>query len=254
MVDNPIHPETILSSKEILHKIEAVCKRHFADENEQHESFVFILDGLKADNFKRLRAYKGKSRLTTYLYSLINTLVIDYRRKTYGRRRIPAAVVKLGKWAEAVYRLVCWQKFSFDDAYDLLRVEDSFDGPYERYLQAIAPIREAPCRENPRFQSLDEDGSSVPENPHNPDTNPLEALIDKLDHTRRGKALKIIRAATARLSQEDQMLIRLVYASGQPVTNVAKMIGMSAPSARRRLKRLLTQYREQLLAEGIRES
>jgi RNA polymerase sigma factor (sigma-70 family) len=253
VVGNHINPENILSSREILDKIEAICKRHFADENEQNESFVFILDKLKADDFRRLRGYRGKSRITTYLYSLVNTLVIDYRRQNYGRRRIPAAVAKLGKWAETVYRLVCWQKFSFDDAYDLLQVEDLFEGPYERYLQAIAPIRDAPCRENPSFQSLDEEKASVPENPQYLETNPLEALIDKLDHTRRGKAIKVIQATTETLSQEDQLLIRLVYASGQPVSAVAKMIGRSAPSARRRLKRLLTQFREQLLAEGIRE-
>jgi RNA polymerase sigma factor (sigma-70 family) len=253
VVGSHINPETILSSREILQKIEAICKRQFADENEQNESFVFVLDSLRADNFRRLRAYKGKSQLTTYLYTLVNTLVIDYRRKAYGRRRIPAGVAKLGKWAEAVYRLVCWQKFSFDDAYDLLQVEDLFEGSYERYLQAIAPIREAPCRENPSFQSLNEVRSEVSENPPNPGANPLEALIGKLDHKRRGKALHIIRAITATLSQEDQLLIRMVYASEQPVTSVAKMIGLSASSARRRLKRLLTQYREQLLAEGIRE-
>ncbi len=253
MVGNRANPEDILSSREILQKIETICKRHFANENEQNESFVFIIDSLKADNFRRLRAYKGKSQLTTYIYSLVNKIVVDYRRKTYGRRRIPAGVAKLGKWAEAVYRLVCWQKFTFDDAYDFLLVEDLFNGPYEQYLKAIVPIREAPCRENPSFQSLDEEVSGASENPHNPDANPLEALIDKLDHNRRGKALKIIQATTTAFSQEDQLLIRLVYASEQPVTSVAKMIGRSVSSVRRRLKRLLNQYREQLLAEGIRE-
>ncbi len=253
MVGNQTNPEKILSSGEILQKIETICKRHFADENEQNEIFVYIIDRLKADNYKRLQAYKGQSQLTTYIYTLVNTIIVDYRRKTYGRRRIPARVAKLGKWAEAVYRLVCWQKFSFDDAYDFLQVEDLFEGPYERYLQAIAPIREAPCRENPSFQPLHEEIAGLPENPHNPDTNPLEALIDKLDHERRGKALKIIQATTTTFSQEDQLLIRLVYASEQPVTSAAKMIGRSASSVRRRLKRLLNLYREQLLAEGIRE-
>jgi RNA polymerase sigma factor (sigma-70 family) len=253
VVGKHINPENILSSREILNKIEAICKRHFANENEQNESFVFIIDRLKADNFRRLRAYKGQSQLTTYIYSLVNTLIVDYRRKIYGRRRIPAGVAKLGKWAEAVYRLVCWQKFSFDDAYDFLQVEDLFEGPYEQYLKAIVPIREAPCRENPSFQSLNAEIAGAFENPHDPAANPLEALIDKLDHERRGRALQIIRATTTALSQEDQLLIRLVYASEQPVTSVAKMIGLSASSARRRLKQLLNQYREQLLAEGIRK-
>ncbi|MGD9114955.1 MAG: sigma-70 family RNA polymerase sigma factor [Desulfobacterales bacterium] len=249
----PMDPEKILSSGDILEKIEAVCKRHFSNENDQNESYVFILDSLKANNFKRLRAYKGKSKLTTYLYSLINSLIIDFRRKRYGRRRIPAGVAKLGTWAEAVYRLVCWQKFSFDDAYDFLQIEGLFEGPYNQYLKEIAPIRKAPCRENPAFQSINEVSSNSLQSMNSANSNPLEFLIGKLDHKRRIKALKIIRETTAELSQEDQLLVRLVYGSEQPVKTAANIIGFSASSARRRLKRLLMRYRERLLSEGIRE-
>ena len=253
MVGNFIDPEKILSSSAILERIEAICKRHFSNENDQNESYVFILDSLKADNFKRLRAYKGKSKLTTYLYSLINSLIIDFRRKRYGRRRIPAGVAKLGTWAEAVYRFVCWQKFSFDDAYDFLQIEGLFEGPYERYLEEIVPIRKAPCRENPAFQSLNEVGSKSLQNTNSSSFNPLEFLIGKLDHIRRIKALKIIRETTAELSQEDQLLVRLVYGSEQSIKTAANIIGFSASSARRRLKSLLNRYRERLLSEGIRE-
>lgn len=253
MAANIIDPEKILSSSEILERIEATCKRHFSNENDQSESYLFILDSLKADDFKRLRAFKGKSKLTTYLYSLINSLIIDFRRKRYGRRRIPAAVAKLGAWAEAVYRLVCWQKFTYDDAYDFLQVEGLFEEPYERYIEEIGPIRKAPCRENPSFQSLDEVSTNAHEKMDEPTSNPLEILIGKLDHQRRVKTLKIIQATTATLSQEDQMLVRLVYGSELPVKAAAEIIGFSASSARRRLKGILNQYREQLLSEGIRE-
>ena len=215
---------------------------------------LFRSDSLKADNFRRLRAYKGKSKFTTYLYALINALIIDFRRKKCGRRRIPAGVAKLGQWAEAVYRLVCWQKFTFDDAYDFLQIEGLFEGPYEQYIKDIAQIRKAPCRENPSFQSINEMNADSLQNASGSNSNPLELLISKLDHERRIKALTIIRETTAKLSQEDQLLVRLVYDSEQPVKTAAEIVGFSLSSARRRLKRLLNHYREQLLAEGIREA
>jgi RNA polymerase sigma factor (sigma-70 family) len=246
-------PEKLLSSDEILEKIEAVCKRHFSAENDQNECYVFVIDSLKADNFKRLRAYKGKSKLSTYLYSLINALVIDFRRKRYGRRRIPSGVVKLGKWAEAVYRLVCWQKFSFDDAYDFVRIDGLFEGTYQQFIKEIAPIQNAPCRENPTFQSIDELHGSPSQKIVDSGSNPLESLIQKLDHKKRIKAIKVIRETTEELSEQDQLLVRLVYGSDQPVSVAAKVIDLSASAARGRLKGLLTKYRERLLAEGIRE-
>jgi RNA polymerase sigma factor (sigma-70 family) len=246
-------PEKLLSSSDLLVKIETVCKRRFSAENDQNECYLYVIDSLKADNFKRLWAFKGNSKINTYLYSLINSLVIDFRRKLYGRRRIPAGVAKLGKWAETVYRLVCWQKFTFDDAYDFLRIDGLYSGSYSEFIQEVEPIKKAPCRENPAFQSLDEAGKSVLKNINDQGANPLEFLIRKLDRERRVKAIKVIRLTTAALPEEDQLLVRLVYGSDRSVSAAAKVIGLPVSTAGKRLKRLLTKYREKLLAEGIRE-
>ena len=175
-------PASILASSDILDKIEAVCKRHFKAENDRNECYIFVLDSLMADDYKRLRAFKGQSKLSTYLYSLVNALIIDFRRKRYGRRRIPAAVVKLGNWAETVYRLVCWQRFSVDDAYDFLQVDGLFSGSYERFLQEIGPIQKAPCRENPSFMSLGDCGGDPSQKMDNSESNPLETLIKNVDY------------------------------------------------------------------------
>jgi len=246
-------PEKILSSSDLLVKIETVCHRRFSAENDQNECYVYVIDSLKADNFKRLRAFKGKSSLNTYLYALINSLVIDFRRKQYGRRRIPAGVAKLGKWAETVYRFVCWQKFTFDDAYDFLRIDGLYIGSYIEFIKETEPIRKAPCRENPTFPSIDEAHESSLKNIDDESSNPLEFLIQKLDRERRIKALKVICETTAGLSEDDQLLIRLVYGSDQSVPAAAKVIGLAASTAGKRLKSLMTIYREKLLAQGIRE-
>lgn len=253
MVGNFIDPEKILSSSDILEKIEAVCKRNFSVENDHNEAYIYVLDCLKDDNFKRLRAYKGKSKLSTYLHTLINSLVIDFRRKRYGRRRIPAAVVKLGRWAEAVFRLVCWQQFSFDDAYDFLQIDGQFEGSYDQFLQAIEPIRNVPCRENPSFKSIDEQTQHLKPDLQNIGVNPLELLVQKLDRERRIIALRVIRETTRKLPEKDQLLVRLVFGSEHSLQAAAKVIQVSTSAARRRLKGLLMEYRERLLAVGIRE-
>ncbi len=246
-------PEKILSSSDLLVKIEAVCHRRFSAGNDRDECYVYVIDSLKEDNFKRLRAFKGKSSLNTYLYALINSLVIDFKRKQYGRRRIPAGVAKLGKWAETVYRFVCWQKFTFDDAYDFLRIDGLYTGSYIEFIKETEPIRKAPCRENPAFQSIDETRESALKTIRDDGANPLEFLIQKLDRERRIKALKVIRETTAGLTEDDQLLIRLVYGSDQSVPAAAKVIGLPASTAGKRLKSLMTIYREKLLAQGIRE-
>ena len=248
-----IKPEEILAARDTLKKIEAVCKRHFAAENDRNECYIFVIDSLKSDNYKRLRAFQGKSRLSTYLYSLVNSLAIDFRRKRYGRRRIPAAVLKLGKWAEAVYRLICWQKFSLADAYDFLQVDGIYESSYKQFLQDVVPIQNAPCRQDPSFKSLDEPHGNPLIKMGNAESNPLETLLEKLDRQRRIEAIKIIRETTKKMPEKDQILVRLVFGSDHPMRVAAGMIGLSTAAARRRLKGLLIKYREILLASGIRE-
>ncbi len=249
-----MNPQTILTSKDTLNKIETVCKRRFPDRNDADECYLFIIESLEESDYRRLRAFKGKSSLKTYLYTLVNSLAADFNRKKYGRRRIPKIVSKLGLWAEAVYRFVCWQKFSFDDAYDMVSIQGLFSGSFNEFLDSAEPIRHAPCPENPRFVSGDADVGDTFSNTEDQGFNPLEALIEKLDRERRIRAGEIIREVTSELSDEDQILVKLVYGSDHSAAAAAKVLGISPPAARKRLKSLLIKYKAALLAEGIRES
>ncbi len=244
-------PKDILTSEDTLKKIETISRRHFSDENELNESYLFILDSLKDDDYKRLRAFTGKSSPGTYLHTLINRLAIDFRRRKYGRRRIPKMVTTLGAWAEAVYRYVCWQKFSFDDAFDFLLVEGLYNETYEEYIKAVEPIRQAPCPENPRFISNDDSfGDSTHDDT---DNNPLDTLIEKLDREKKKKAVTIIRQVTKDLSEQEQLLIKLVYGSDLSIAKAARTITMDPQKARKLLKKILVKFREKLLADGIRD-
>jgi DNA-directed RNA polymerase specialized sigma24 family protein len=88
----------------------------------------------------------------------------------------------------------------------------------------------------------------------NPGPNPLEAVLEKLDHERRRAAAMIIRETTQKLSNDDQLLLRLVYGSGHSAAAAAKTVGLSPPQARKRLKGLLIKLKQELLAQGIREA
>ena len=246
-------PKALLTSKEVLERIESICRRRLYDEQDAEECYLFVLDNLRDSDYKRLRGFKGKSNIKTYVYTVINSLVSDFRRKKYGRKRIPTVVSRLGEWAEIVYRLVCWEKYTFREAYDIGIIEGLFKGSLQEFMEDADPIRQAPCRENPRFVSADDGVNEPMAGFSNPDPNPLDALLEKLDHEKKGKAVSAIRSLMEQLSEEDQFLVRLVYASDHSVAAAARVIGISKSVAGRRLKGLLTKFREQLLKQGIRE-
>ncbi len=249
---NTIDPKALLSSPETIRKITNKCKYNFSDENEAGECFNYIIDGLKADDYRRLRLYQGKSRPETFLFTTVNRMVVDFRRQRYGRRRIPVQVSNQGNWAERVYALVCWEKFTYDDAFHFISDEKLFSGSYTDYIAGIEPIRTAPCKENPFFQSLDGHKGNPVDIEAATTENPLEQLIAKLDRDYRIAAIGIIKETMATLSDDDQLLVRLVYGSDNKVAAAGRAIGVdNASTARRRLNNLLLQFREALLKNGI---
>ena len=249
-------PKDLLASAEVLRRIEAACRRRFRDETEADECYVFVLDGLTAGDYKRLRAFQGRSDPKTYVYVLTNSLISDFRRKKYGRRRIPQAVRNLGAWAESVYRFICWEKYSLDAAYELVTLDGLYSGSLEDFYAFVEPVLAVPCPENPTFVSVDitDEKNPGPVLAAAPDTGPLERLLEKLDHERRSQASRVIQKVTAGFAEEDQILIRLVFGSDLSVAAVGRAIGLKPAPARKRLERLLVKIRERLLVEGIREA
>jgi hypothetical protein len=251
---NTVDPESVLSSETTLRRIMETCRKNFSDENEADECFNFILDQLKSDNFQRLRSYKGDSHVNTFVYTVVNRLVVDFRRSRYGRRRIPAGVKKLGRWAERVYDLVCWKKFTYDDAFDIVSGEKLFDGPYTEYTKRIETIRTAPCRENPSRRRYDDTEKMAGDAAEGDTRNALELIIAKLDRERRAAAMGVIQDVMATLTEADRLLVRLVFGSDRKIAAAGRVVGFkSAAAAQRRLRSLLLQFREALLKEGIRE-
>ena len=250
----PDEPGRILASEKVLDRIEAASRRHFRDENDKDECFLFIIDGLTQDNYRRLTSFKGKSNFHTYLYSCINSLALDFLRSKFGRKRIPKVVSRLGRWAEEVYKLVCWRRHTFDDAYDIVVIAELYQGTWAEYNSLIDPIQKAPCRQNPHFVSTTDEENRTREIPDSGLTNPMEELLQKLDSERRIKAGRIITQIVDSLSNEDRLLFSLVYGSDSSIASAARTVNMTPVKARRRLNSIRVEIKEKLLAQGVREA
>lgn len=249
-----MEPETILRSKAIHIQIEKACRRHFNDETEATACQVYVLDSLAASDYRKLRAFKGKSSFNTYLHTLIHRLVIDYARTRYGRKRVPAPVISIGKWAVSVWMLVCFQKFSFDDAYEILRIKGEYNDSFNAYELDIEKVKEYPCPENPHFSNVHERLDNDIQTVQDEDANPLTCMLLKLDQQRRISAGIVIRQVIETFSDKDQLLVRLVYGSDMSAAAAGKAIGLKPPAARKRLRKLLLKFKEKLLSVGIREA
>ena len=139
-----------------------------------------------------------------------------------------------------------------EDTFEILSLGGNYEGSYHEFIEDSQAVVQAPCRENPRFVSREAENSPT-HKIGNPSPNPMEALLGKLDRERRHTAAGVIRNAVAELSPEEQLLVRLVYASDLSASAAGRTLGLRPDQALRRLKKILTGLKARLLEHGIRE-
>ncbi len=75
-------------SRLLLHVARSVGR----DYDASMDAYAFVLEGLRDDDYRRLRAYAadGRSKFTTWLVVVARRLCLDHHRRRYGRLRSDA--------------------------------------------------------------------------------------------------------------------------------------------------------------------
>jgi RNA polymerase sigma factor (sigma-70 family) len=73
----------------LLHVTNSVTRRR----EDSMDAYAMVLEELRVDDFRRLRAYEadGRSKFTTWLVIVVQRLCFDFVRRQYGRHREDAA-------------------------------------------------------------------------------------------------------------------------------------------------------------------
>lgn len=220
-----------------------VCHRNrlLADEADDFRSEVLLR--LVEDDYALLRKYSGKGSLKAYLAVVINRLLLDYRRKEWGRWRPSAAATRLGPVAIRLEELTKRDHLSFDEACIRLR-ERGFEES-EKELERIWAM--LPERTNRHVDDLD-DYQDAPSGGGDPES---EALAGERE-ARMATISDLMADHRARLSEEDGMILSLRFEKGLSVAKVARALNLEeGPLRRRRLPQLLAGLREALQEHGI---
>jgi RNA polymerase sigma factor (sigma-70 family) len=195
---------------------------------------------LMEDDCRILREHRGESSMTTYLRTVITRLCLDYRSRNWGRWRPSVRARALGVDALALERLVYRDGYTPREAAQILTVSRRgrlSEADIER-LWAQLPERIPkwkPSADTP-IDSLSDPRPS------------LDPVSDAEDAVAASEALT--RALEA-LTPGDRMLLQLHFARGVSLVHLARMWHISRATIMRRLRRVLTTCRQELLGAGI---
>ncbi len=94
-------------------------------ENTALELINTVMDKLQANGFKILRQFNGKSKITTYMTTVISRTFVDQLRSKIGRNRDRERAEKLGPLGKQIYQLRHVEKLEREQV--IRRIQEDID-------------------------------------------------------------------------------------------------------------------------------
>jgi RNA polymerase sigma factor (sigma-70 family) len=230
--------------REIEHILAFVCRRNHLDAHEAEEFGAHTKLKLIDANYAILRKFEGRSLFTTYLTTVIQRLFFQYRVQLWGKWRPSAEAKRMGDKGVTLERLLTRDGYTFAEA-----VETLTGGPDAVFtlaeLEAMF-VRLPPRMPRPMLVSdinaADVAGDGL---------DPSELLFkEEREQTARCAAAALDKAIGA-LDPEDHIILRMRFASGMKVPDIARALGLDMKKLYKRIEKLLLRLRSALEAAGL---
>jgi len=248
--------------------INRMAGRRFQQGLLAEEAALFVIDGLARDDWQRLQAFSGRSTLATYVGALTLRLLEDFARMRFGRVRPPLWIARLGGIWTTLFRLLCLERFSPDEAVAMLANRH----PGQERVAEEAAYRilgEIPTCGQHRDEAGEFDETSAPLPPENEgsvqeqqladaERQQLFAILGRIffadgETEADPRLLERVAAVSIRLEPGERLLLQLCYRDGVAVAEAGRMLGLNRHQVHGRLRRLLERLRQDLAAGGLAE-
>src|ERR671919_851082 len=145
--------------------LDALSKRRFPkSENLAHEALLYVIDNLKANEWKRVRAWQGLGYFLPFITTLASRLLTDFARTKFGYIRKPAWLAeKRDPFWDTAYRLLVVENYTRHEVIERLLLSEP---PRERWFieEVVRSIR-ARCQEKPPSMEQHTSIDAAPEEP-----------------------------------------------------------------------------------------
>jgi RNA polymerase sigma factor for flagellar operon FliA len=225
---------------------EMTCDGHGVRGAEAEDVVSWIKLKLMENDYAIIQRFRGESTIKTYLATVVSRQFYEYWRARRGRWRASAMAERLGPPAKDLEFLVYREGYSLAQAGEKLRTAGQTrlsDTELARLLARLPQHPRQRPREVPTDSVLDEmPGKSQPDM----DLGETEAF--------RAKMLVALDRVMSQLDPENRLILRMRFADGHSLADVARVLGLEQKPLYRRVDKLRQQLRAALEAEGVQDT
>lgn len=260
--------------------VDKLAVRRFGEGTLAEEATTYVVEYLSADDWGKCRAFQGKSKPRTFLYTLTGNAIEEFSRKRFGRPRPPTWLQDLGELWVKLWRSLCLERQVLPAIVDRF-VKSGFreSGEVEqaaRVIKARIPTCGQSNRDSVGVDDIQavSDAAQAEEEHHCGEEvlefeNPFHAELimmirgivspsvttdyfsqttavqcDSLAQQNQSR-LQQLREAIA-LTDQEKVMLRMIYVDGLSKTATSKAMGMPAHQAGRLVNEVLQRIGEAL--------
>ena len=222
----------------------------------REDAYQSVCEALLKNDLQRLRAYSGRGSPSGFILQIIENLVIDYVRTIVPRRRLPAAIQRLAKLDQSIFRLLYWDRHAPDPAALLVHLARTEAPPTTGAIaEAIARVRAAlPLDYHAQApgQTIDISAADEWELACGAEDfavpTPEEQLVNGQATRLLDQALIALRQALPRLDAAERLYLQLAL-TGQPAREIAPLLGLPVGDVHKLAQRVKKRLRDEIGAE-----
>ena len=238
--------ETFLKLLPAIERITAfVTRRHRASSDEAQEFSSYVHEKLIEHDYEVIRRFEGRSRVETFLVTVISNHFHDFRNREWGKWRPSAAARRGGPVATQLERYLVRDGLPFDQAVEVLTRNHgvTLDRSELERIGASLPVR---VRRRTESEDVLHDAPAI--------DRADRAVLDEERRVLWGRIMNVLAAEQAKLPAQDAQILAMKFEDGAKVSEIAATLRIGQKPLYERLKRLLKRLRFALAAAGIDEA
>ena len=243
--DHPESGEALFNQQRTLIEsiIRAVCARNYLDAADADDFASVAMLKVIDDDYAVLRKFEGRSKLKTFLTSVIQHQFQDYRNKEWGKWRPSAEAKRAGALALLLERLIGRDGHTFEEALELLKAKHRVAADRADLERIVATL---PVRVRRRFEPDDalaqvaaagmpaDESVAIAER---------QATVDRI--------CAVMNTLLGRMNTQDRLLLAWHFRDGRSVADIAKIWRVDQKALYRRRDKVLSDLRSGIEHEAI---